>query len=711
MELPESIGRFEIEGILGRGAMGIVYLAKDPVLDREVAVKVIQLHPGLDEKDVHELKRRFEVEARAAAKMSHPSLVTIFDAGLQDESLYLAMEYIRGEALDTIIESDRILTYKETADILIQLGGGLDFAHERGIVHRDIKPANILINRRGQPKITDFGVAREATSNLTTTGTIIGTPAYMSPEQITGHKVSGASDQFSLAVMVYEMLTGRKPFFGEGATTIMYKIVHEDPEHLSSVCKTLPAEINGVVMQALSKEATDRYPSCFEFAEAVRDVLGAAPADEAVMLGATAKRKAIQADKKKRKAKAPSPEAATQLATPGASSGTGAGASEASGETGQLVSAWLASATEFLQTTNGKIAAGGGAAALLLILAVSIFAGSGTESTPADGTPAVPVQPPAVQQPVAETPPSSLDGAVDTGGADPEALDDRATDEVASGAPAEETVAVDVPPPDVATAEAESPLENAPVEVAPAPGGVLSEATLFALAEARSQATASEVIYQFVSRPNGASILLNGQRLEGTTPLAVPLDPAQYYSVLVEQPDHYPVSWSFVPADLPEDQQVSRRLFFPMRAVPASRVDNDPTAVTGPVVVQPAAPTPVEPEPVAAPVTLPPVDPVQVRGNIEAPEVVDKSELLLPDWAAEMGLPNYVLLELVVDREARVREAKVVRPVHPELERLAIDSVMTWQFNPATRDGVPVDVIFNVAVAFTAPDGGGAGRP
>ncbi len=686
MELPETIGRFEIDRVLGRGAMGVVYLAKDPVLDREVAVKVIQLHPGLDEKDVNELKRRFEVEARAAAKMSHPSLVTIFDAGLQDESLYLAMEYVRGEALDSIIESDRILTYKETADILLQLGGGLDFAHERGIVHRDIKPANILINRRGQPKITDFGVAREATSNLTTTGTIIGTPAYMSPEQITGHKVSGASDQFSLAVMVYEMLAGRKPFFGEGATTIMYKIVHEDPEHLDSVCKTLPAGINGVVMRALAKEPTDRYPSCFEFAETVRDVLGAAPADEAVVLGATAKRKAMQADKKKRAAKAPSAGDATRLAAPGA------GAREAPSEGGQAVAAWLASATEFLQTTNGKIAAGGGAALLLLVLAIAMFTGGGTESTPADEVPA-PLPP--LQAPVAE---AQSELAVDGSGVDPETLDVAATDNA-------------VPPTEALTAEAGSPLEAAPVEVVPAPGGVLSEATLFALAEARSQATASEVIYQLVSRPNGASVLLNGQRLEGTTPIAVPLDPAQHYSVLVEQPDHYPVSWAFVPADLPEEQQLSRRLFFPMRAVPAARVDNEPAATPAPVETSPVDPTPVEPQPVAAPVILPPVDPVQVRGNVEAPEVTQKTDLELPDWAAEMDLPNYVLLELVIDREARVREVKVVRAVHPELERLAIDSVRTWQFNPATRDGVPVDVIFNVAVAFSEPEDGGAGRP
>ncbi len=696
MELPESIGRFEIERILGRGAMGVVYLAKDPVLDREVAVKVIQLHPGLDEKDVSELKRRFEVEARAAAKMSHPSLVTIFDAGLQDESLYLAMEYVRGEALYSVIASDRILTYKETADILLQLGGGLDFAHDRGIVHRDIKPANILINRRGQPKITDFGVAREATSNLTTTGTIIGTPAYMSPEQITGHKVSGASDQFSLAVMVYEMLTGRKPFFGEGATTIMYKIVHEDPEHLNSVRKSLPADINGVVMRALAKEATDRYQSCYEFAETVRDVLGAAPADEAVMLSATAKRKAMQIDKKKKaEAAAPSAEAATQLAAPGMV------ISEEAEES--AVAVWLASITEFLQTTNGKLAAGGGAALLLVVLAVAQFAGGGSESTPVPASPTPAAQQPTAAEPIAEAPAPEPPAAIDPSPVDTESDTDAEPAEV----PDAEELTADV---DGSLEPAPIEMAPAPIEIAPAPGGVLSEATLFALAEARSQATASDVIYQFVTRPNGASILLNGRRLDGTTPLAVALDPTEHYSVLVEQAGHYPVSWAFVAGELPEEQQANRRLYFPMRAVPAARVDPEPddgaeleTAAPAPVVV--------EPPPAAPVVELPPVDPVQVRGSMQAPEVVERSELDMPDWVTEMDLPRYVLLELVIDSEARVREVSVVRAVHPELERLAIEAVRTWQFSPATRDGVPIDVFFNVAVAFNEVVGGGAGRP
>ena len=703
MELPETIGRFEIERILGRGAMGVVYLAKDPVLDREVAVKVIQLHPGLDEKDVSELRSRFEVEARAAARMSHPNLVTIFDAGLQDESLYLAMEYVRGEALDSIIASERILTYKETADILLQLGGGLDFAHDHGIVHRDIKPANILINRRGQPKITDFGVAREATSNLTTTGTIIGTPAYMSPEQITGHKVSGASDQFSLAVMVYEMLTGRKPFFGAGATTIMYKIVHEDPEQLDEVCKTLPAGINEVVMRALAKEPADRYASCYEFAETVRDVLGAAPADEAVMLSATAKRKAMDVDKKTMKLATPAAaEAATQLATPGAAVGEAADQPAAA--------AWLASVTDFLQTTNGKIAAGGGAAVLLVVLAIAMFAGGGSESTPAAAPSPPSAPPPVAAEPIVEatTPEpraASDSSAVDTG-ADPEADADGG----GAGDPADVAGVTAVLDSEELTADANVPLEPAPIEVAPAPGGVLSEATLFALAEARSQATPSDVIYQFVTRPNGASILLNGRRLDGTTPLAVAIDPSEHYSVLIEQVGHYPVSWAFVAEELPEEQQANRRLYFPMRSVPAARVDPEPA--TPDESEEQRTPPPVVAEPQPSPVVvLPPVDPVQVRGSITAPEVVEKSDIELPDWAVEMGLPRYVLPELVIDREARVREVEVVRAVHPELERLAIEAVRTWRFNPATRDGVPIDVFFNVAVAFNEPDGGGAGRP
>ena len=283
-EIPDQIGRFDIERELGKGAMGVVYLATDPVLGRRVAIKCIQVHPGLDDSEVADLRQRFENEARSAANLSHPNLVTIFDAGADDHTLYIAMEYVQGEGLDDIVSADRAFTYKEVSDLMLQLGAALDHAHRQGIVHRDIKPANIMITRDGQPKITDFGVARQAASTLTATGTIIGTPAYMSPEQITGHEITGAADQFSLAIVVYELLTGRKPFFGEGATTVLYKIVHEEPEPPNSVSHALPGELDAVILQALSKDPANRFPSCSEFAAALRTALGAAPPDESVTI-------------------------------------------------------------------------------------------------------------------------------------------------------------------------------------------------------------------------------------------------------------------------------------------------------------------------------------------------------------------------------------------------------------------------------------------
>jgi serine/threonine protein kinase len=196
VDLPDQIGRFRIKRVLGSGAMGVVCLAEDPVLGREVAIKAIQLHPGLSEKQIVELRQRFETEARAAAKLAHPNLVTIFDAGLEQENLYIAMEFVEGEGLDSMLEGGRQLAPEEISQLVGQLASALDYAHADGIVHRDIKPANVLVSRLGHVKITDFGVARQAASTQTATGAMIGTPAYMSPEQVTGNPVSGASDQF-----------------------------------------------------------------------------------------------------------------------------------------------------------------------------------------------------------------------------------------------------------------------------------------------------------------------------------------------------------------------------------------------------------------------------------------------------------------------------------------------------------------------------------
>lgn len=263
--------------------MGSVYLAEDPVIGRQVAIKVLRAHAGLEGDELAEILARFQREFRSAGTLTHPSIVTVYDVGQQSGGSFIAMEYVRGESLEPVLQSDRILSFKEISDLAAQLGSALDYAHERNIVHRDVKPANILMTWDGQPKITDFGVAKLSTSTMTRTGTIIGTPAYMAPEQVTGHPVTGASDQFSLGVILYEMLTGERPFSAESPTSILYKIVHEDPRPPREINRDLPVKINEVLLKALAKDPTERYESCTDLAKAVRRALGAAPPPESMM--------------------------------------------------------------------------------------------------------------------------------------------------------------------------------------------------------------------------------------------------------------------------------------------------------------------------------------------------------------------------------------------------------------------------------------------
>jgi len=618
MQQPETIGRFKVTAVLGRGAMGGVYLAEDPVLGREVAVKTIRLHPGLSEGDVAELRQRFENEARSAARLSHPNLMTIFDAGLHDESLYIAMEYVRGEGLDEIIASERVLTYKELADLVLQLGGALDYAHSQGIVHRDIKPANIIVNRRGQPKITDFGVAREATSTLTTTGMIIGTPAYMSPEQVTGHPVTGASDQFSLAIVVYELLTGRKPFSGEGATTILYKIVHEQPESANAIRKSLPAAIDKILARALSKAPEGRYPDCLSFAEAVRDTLGAAPAAESVRLASTVKRESAPSAKV-----VASPDAATQLQRPAQA---GAVPASAGASADARTSANADSARSISPTMIGAMIVGVGVVLALVLLILSWRGDSSDTSLDS-----------ALQQ-------GSVAGPVEVG-----------------------TESGQLPTSSVAESESQLAVPTSDEGQAAAPP------------------VAAPVVYQIVSRPVGAQVTLDGEVLPSVTPLDVPLAADERHTVLVELPGYQSVSWAFTPSTLSEEQQQSGRLFFPLMA-------EDAAASAGA-----NEPVPESTIPAAA------LDPIQVRGRVQAPRVLHRVEPRLPAWAAEQGLPSYVIVELVVDRTGIVREARVLRAVNPILEKMALDAVRRWRFEPATRDGMAVDVRHNVSVTFRGP--------
>jgi len=263
------LGRYEILSELGQGAMGVVYQAKDPLIDRVVAIKTINLSLAQDEKEEYEA--RFYQEAKAAGRLSHPNIVTIFDVGKTGEIAYIAMEFLEGRELREILNAEFALSVEQVLDIVSQVATGLAYAHEFGIVHRDVKPSNIMVVRDGYVKITDFGIARmESAAVHTQTGLVLGSPKYMSPEQVMGKPVDLRSDIFSAGVMLYEMLTGQAPFAGENVNAIMYQTLNSTPLSPSRLNVAVPDMLNFIVAKALAKDPGDRYQSAADFADDLR---------------------------------------------------------------------------------------------------------------------------------------------------------------------------------------------------------------------------------------------------------------------------------------------------------------------------------------------------------------------------------------------------------------------------------------------------------
>ncbi|MEQ1526286.1 MAG: serine/threonine-protein kinase [Gallionella sp.] len=263
------LGRYEVLSELGQGAMGVVYRARDPLIDRVVAIKTINLSLASDE--MEEYEGRFYQEAKAAGRLSHPNIVTIYDVGRNDDVAYIAMEFLEGRELRDIMNDGGLLPVHQVLDIVAQVASGLAYAHEFGIVHRDVKPSNIMVVRDGHVKITDFGIARMASSAVRTqTGMVLGSPKYMSPEQVMGKFTDQRSDIFSLGVMLYEMLTGQAPFVGDNVNAIMYQTLNTIPAPPNTLNPAVPQMVNFIVAKALTKGLEDRYQEAKDFAEDLR---------------------------------------------------------------------------------------------------------------------------------------------------------------------------------------------------------------------------------------------------------------------------------------------------------------------------------------------------------------------------------------------------------------------------------------------------------
>jgi eukaryotic-like serine/threonine-protein kinase len=281
---PQTLGRYRIERVLGKGAMGVVYEALDPKLKRKVAIKTIQISQ-LDEETAKDFSMRFVREAEAVARLNHPNIVQVYDFGEEGGVAYLVMEFIRGKELKSSLTGNQPVDREQCVRIMCELLDALDFAHDAGVIHRDIKPANVMLDSQGRTKLTDFGVARvtdadRTNAERTQAGTMVGTPAYMSPEQVQGHKVDRRTDIFSAGIILYQFLTGQKPFVGEGAWTVAKKIILEEPPVPSSLNVGVSPEFDRVVAKALAKNPDQRFGTARDFAGALRRASEGKPAFE-----------------------------------------------------------------------------------------------------------------------------------------------------------------------------------------------------------------------------------------------------------------------------------------------------------------------------------------------------------------------------------------------------------------------------------------------
>jgi len=270
--MPQRLGRYVIEKRIGRGAMGAVYLARDPRINRPVALKAIPIAQEFEDEELKEARLRFFREAESAGRLTHPNIITVFDAGEDKGLAYIAMEYVPGIPLTNFTDPKRLLAPKRALELAASVAEGLDYAHNQGVIHRDIKPANLLYNpKEGSLKISDFGVARLTDNNRTKTGIVLGTPMYMSPEQLGAEKLTGLSDLFSLGVTLYELLAGEVPFKASNIAVLMTRITTEDPAPVSNRRAGIPPSVDTVLAKALAKKPRDRFASGAEMAIALRN--------------------------------------------------------------------------------------------------------------------------------------------------------------------------------------------------------------------------------------------------------------------------------------------------------------------------------------------------------------------------------------------------------------------------------------------------------
>jgi len=268
------LGRYQVEKELGKGAMGVVYQGRDPKINRVVAIKTMALAQEFDEDELAEVKQRFFREAETAGRLNHPNIVTMYDAGEEHDLAYIAMEFLKGHDLVPQSKPGQLLPLPKVLSIIARVADALDYAHAQNVVHRDIKPANLMYEPESdQLKVTDFGIARITDSSRTKTGMVLGTPSYMSPEQLAGKKIDGRSDLFSLGVTLYQLSCGQLPFSGDSLAQLMFKIANEPHQDIRTVAPAIPSCVAQIIDKAMCKDETQRYQRGSEMAADLRSCL------------------------------------------------------------------------------------------------------------------------------------------------------------------------------------------------------------------------------------------------------------------------------------------------------------------------------------------------------------------------------------------------------------------------------------------------------
>ena len=272
------LGRYQVEKELGKGAMGVVYQGRDPKINRVVAIKTMALSQEFDEEELADVKERFFREAETAGRLNHPNIVTMYDAGEEHDLAYIAMEFLKGRDLVPFTKPGALLPLPKVVSIVARVADALAYAHGHNVVHRDVKPANVMYEPESdQVKVTDFGIARITDSSKTKTGMVLGTPSYMSPEQLSGKKIDGRSDLFSLGVMLFQLVCGQLPFTGESMAQLMFKIANEPHPDPRTINAQIPEALARVIDRALCKEVEQRYQDGEDMARELRGCLGSAP--------------------------------------------------------------------------------------------------------------------------------------------------------------------------------------------------------------------------------------------------------------------------------------------------------------------------------------------------------------------------------------------------------------------------------------------------